>query len=166
MSRRSPTLEASKQSAPTNFSLDPCSLVVQGVPPRQRRRQTPCSAQTGTTNYDLFSTSSFDCNFSRNDNQTFNEYMESTLSIYRKGLCAFFWFSNSPRKIFYVNQSVATISDQREYIMYNFDNYSHEYKTRWILDLDKILLLPSCRNVNCFINNHLISCYSHIILMR
>ena len=26
-----------------------------GVPPCQRRRQTPCSAQTGTTNYDLFS---------------------------------------------------------------------------------------------------------------
>ena len=32
-----------------------CSLVVKGVPPHQRRRQTPCSAQTGTTNYDLFS---------------------------------------------------------------------------------------------------------------
>ena len=86
-----------------------------GVPPRQRRRQTPCSTQTGTTNYDLFLTSSFDCNFSRNDNQTFNVYMESTLSIYRKGLCTCFQFSTSPRKIFYVNQSVATISDQREY---------------------------------------------------
>ena len=24
--------------------------------------------------------------------------------------------------------------------MYNFDNYSHEYKTRRILDLDKILI--------------------------
>ena len=26
--------------------------------------------------------------------------------------------------------------------MCNFDNYSHEYKTRMILDLGKILLLP------------------------
>ena len=43
--------------------------------------------------------------------------MESTLSIYRKGLCTFFWFLNSPRKIFYVNRSVATISDQREYLI-------------------------------------------------
>ena len=31
--------------------------------------------------------------------------------------------------------------------MYSFDNYSHEYNTRRILDLDKILLLPSCTNV-------------------
>ena len=114
MSRHSPSLGASQQSASSNFSLDPCSLVVQGVPPRQRRRQTPCSAQTGMTNYDLFSTSSFDCNFSRNDNQTFNVYMESTLSIYRD-LCTFSQFSNSPRKIFNVNRSVAKISNQREY---------------------------------------------------
>ena len=56
MSCRSPILEASKQSAPTNFSVDPCSLVLQGVPPRRRRRQTPCSAQTGMTKYDLFLT--------------------------------------------------------------------------------------------------------------
>ena len=54
MSCRYPTLGALKQSAPSNFSLDPCSLVVQGVPPHWRHRQTPCSAQTGTTNYDLF----------------------------------------------------------------------------------------------------------------
>ena len=115
MSHRSPSLGASQQSASSNFSIDPCSLVVQGVPPHQRHHQTPCSAQTGTTNYDLFWTSSFDHNFSINDNQTFNIYMESTLSMYRKGLCTFFWFSNSPRKIFYVNRSVATILDQREY---------------------------------------------------
>ena len=109
MSHCSPSLGASQQSASSNFSLDPCSLVVQG----RRRRQTPCSAQTSMTNYDLFSTSSFDCNFSRNDNQTFNVYMESTLSRYRKGLVLFSQLSNSPRKSFSVNQSVATISDQR-----------------------------------------------------
>ena len=54
MSRRSPTLEASKQSAPANFSVDPCSLVVQGMLPRRRRHQTQCSYQTGMTKYDLF----------------------------------------------------------------------------------------------------------------
>ena len=55
MSHHSPSLGASQQSASTYFSLDPCSLVVQGVPPCRRRCQTPCSTQTGTTNYDLFS---------------------------------------------------------------------------------------------------------------
>ena len=115
MSCQSPTLGASKQSAPSNFLLDPCSLVVQGVPPCQRHCRTPCSTQTGTTNYDLFSTSSFDCNFSRNDNQTFM-YMWKVPFLYTERACVLvFQFSNSPRKIFYVNQSVATISDQREY---------------------------------------------------
>ena len=55
MSHHSPSLGASQQSASSNFSIDPCSLVVQGVPPRWRHHQTPCSTQTGTTNYDLFS---------------------------------------------------------------------------------------------------------------
>ena len=108
MSHPSPSLGASQQSASMYFSIDPCSLEVQGVPPHQRHHQTPCSAQTAMTNYDLFSTSSFNCNFPRNDNQTFNVCTESTLSIYRKGLCTFFRFWNSPRKIFYINRSVET----------------------------------------------------------
>ena len=54
MSHRSPSLGALQQSASSNFSIDPCSLVVQGVPPHRRHRQTPCSAQTSTTNYDRF----------------------------------------------------------------------------------------------------------------
>ena len=74
----------------------------------------PSSAQTGMTNYDLFSTSSFNCNFGQSNNQTFNVYVESALSMYRKGLCTFFQFQNSPRKISDINRSVATISDQRE----------------------------------------------------
>ena len=108
MSHPSPSLGASQQSASTYFSIDPCSLEVQGVPPHQSHHQTPCSAQTAMTNYDLFPTSSFNCNFPRNDNQTFNVCTESTLSIYRKGLCTFFRFWNSPRKIFYINRSVET----------------------------------------------------------
>ena len=55
MSRRSPSLGASQQSAFAYFSIDPCSLVVEGVPSCWRHHQTPCSAQTGMTNYDLFS---------------------------------------------------------------------------------------------------------------
>ena len=55
MSHHSPSLGALQQSVSSNFLIDPCSLVVQGVPPCRRHRQTPCSAQTSTTNYDLFS---------------------------------------------------------------------------------------------------------------
>ena len=116
MSHPSPSLGASQQSASTYFSIDPCSLEVQGVPPHQSHHQTPCSAQTAMTNYDLFSTSSFNCNFPRNDNQTFNVCTESTLSIYRKGLCTFFRFWNSPRKILYQPKC----RDQRECSSCNF----------------------------------------------
>ena len=55
MSLRYASLGASQQSAFTYFSIDPCSLVVEGVPPHRRHHQTPCSAQTSMTNYDLFS---------------------------------------------------------------------------------------------------------------
>ena len=55
MSCRSPSLGALQQSASAFFSIDPCSLVVEGVPPCQQHHQTPCSAQTSMTNYDLFS---------------------------------------------------------------------------------------------------------------
>ena len=50
--------------------------------------------------------------------------------------------------------------------IYFVANNSCDYKTRRIWDFDKIQLLPFCRNVNCFINNHLIFCYSHIYSMR
>ena len=103
MSRHFPSLGASQQSAFAYLSIDPCSLVVEGVPPHQRHHQIPSSTQTGMTKYDLFSMSSFNCNFGQSNNQTFNVYMESTLSIYRKGLCTFFQFRNLPLKIFDVN---------------------------------------------------------------
>ena len=57
MSHCSPSLGALQQSASAYFLIDPCSLVVQGVPHHWRCCQTPCSAQTGMTNYDLFFTS-------------------------------------------------------------------------------------------------------------
>ena len=48
--------------------------------------------------------------------------MKSTLVLYRKGLCGFFWFWDSPWKKSYVEKSVASIMDQREYDFGNFEN--------------------------------------------
>ena len=121
MSCCSPTLGASKQSAPSNFLLDPCSLVVQGVPPHQRCCQTPCSAQTGTTNYDLFFRPLLLIVTSQEMTIKHLMYMQKVPFLYTERACVlFFRFSNSPRKIFHVNRSVATISDQREYYSYWF----------------------------------------------
>ena len=58
-----------------------------------------------------FFASSFDHNFQPNNNQTFIVYMKSTLVVYRKGLCGFFWFWDSPKKKSYMEKSVASISD-------------------------------------------------------
>ena len=45
-------------------------------------------------------------------------YMQLCAFKYTKGACVvFFWFRNSPMKIFYVVETVASISDQREYIL-------------------------------------------------
>ena len=60
------------------------------MPPCWRHPQIPSFAQTSLPNYDPFSTSSFDHNFGRNDNQTFIVYAESTLVLYGKGLCGLF----------------------------------------------------------------------------
>ena len=63
----------------------------------------------------LFSASSFDHNFQPNANQTFIVYAKSALVLYRKGLCGFFQFWDSPWKKSYVEKSVVSIMDQREY---------------------------------------------------
>ena len=72
----------------------------------------------------LFSASSFDCNFRPNDNQTFIVYEKCTLVLYRKGLCGFLRFRNSPGKTFDMERSVATISDQRESSTFCFPEQS------------------------------------------
>ena len=51
-----------------------------------------------------FPTPSFDHNFGTNDTQTFNVYVESTLVLYRKGLCDSF-----------LERSVTSFKDQRKY---------------------------------------------------
>ena len=114
MSRRSPSLGASKQSASSNFLLDPCSLVVLlvgGV----TKLHVALKTQTGMTNYDLF----FRLLLSivTLDEATIKHlmYTRKVPFLYTERACVlFFRFSNSPRKIFYVERSVATISDQRE----------------------------------------------------
>ena len=63
----------------------------------------------------IFSTSSFNCNFQPNDNQTFIVYAKSTLVLYRKGLYGFFQFWDLPWKKSYMERSVVSIMDQREY---------------------------------------------------
>ena len=85
------------------------------MPPRRRRRQTPCSAQTGMTKYALFLTSSFDLTF---QGMTIKHlmYTRKVPFLYTEMACVlFFRFSDSPKIFFYVKRSVATISDQREY---------------------------------------------------
>ena len=91
------------------FGVTRGCLLVGGVP-RFHRLLEPLVHQTWT----LFSASSFDHNFRPNNNQTFIVYMKSTLVLYRKGLCQFSRFWDSPWKKSYVEQSVASFKDQRE----------------------------------------------------
>ena len=46
----------------------------------------------------------FNHNFQPNDNQTFLVYTKSTLVLYRKGLCGFFQFWDSPWKKIYMKK--------------------------------------------------------------
>ena len=117
MSRHSPSLGASQQSASVYFSIDPCSLVEQGVPPCRRHHQTPCSAQTGTTNYDLFSPLLLIVTFQE---MTIKHlmYTPKVPFLYTERACVLFSrFWNLPRKFFML--SVATVSDQREYMIFS-----------------------------------------------
>ena len=63
-----------------------------GVPPCWRHPQIPSFTQTGMPNYEPFSTASFNHYFERNDNQTFNVYTESTLSLYKRACVVFSGF--------------------------------------------------------------------------
>ena len=64
----------------------------------------PSFAQTGMPNFYLVFPPSFDHNFGTNDNQTFNVCAESTLVLYRKGLCDSFR-----------ERSATSFKDQRKY---------------------------------------------------
>ena len=91
------------------------------VPPRRRRPQTPCSAQTGTTKNDLFFRPLL--LIVTLDEATIKHliYTRKVPFLYTERACVlFFRFSNSPRKIFNIERSVAIISDQREYILYMY----------------------------------------------
>ena len=98
-----------KLPSTTLFSLDCCFWGHKGVP--------PCIGRWNwyTKLGPFFSASFFDCHFQPNNNQTFIVCVKSTLILYRKGLCVFSQFQNSPRKIFRWNRSVVSIKDQKEY---------------------------------------------------
>ena len=98
MTMMAPLLKPSSVSMSTSMEIAyNCSFGIRllllghkGVPPHQRHPQIPWIAGTGTPNLDPFFTSSFDCNFQPNDNQTFIVYTKNTLVLYRKGLYDFF----------------------------------------------------------------------------
>ena len=119
MSHRFPSLGASPQSASSNFSIDPCSLVVAGG-------GGGCLLVGGVANLHVAlkpvqQTMTFFpplLLIVTLDQATIKHLMYTwkVPFLYTERACVlFFQFSNSPRKIFYVNQIVATISDQREY---------------------------------------------------
>ena len=86
------------------------------MPPRRRYPQVPSLAETGTPNLTFF------CEpllliVSRWE-MTIKHLLYTQLCafMYTKGACVvFFRFRNSPMKIFYDIESVASTSDQREY---------------------------------------------------
>ena len=76
----------------------------------------------------LFPPLLFYCNFRPNDNQTFIVSVKSTQVPCRKGLCGFFWFGDSPWKKSYVEQSVASFTEQREYFIYLFHHIEFKFE--------------------------------------
>ena len=72
-------------------------------------------------------------------------YTRKVPFLYTERACVLFvWFSNSPRKIFNVNQSVASILDQREYLIKII---------LWIFCvIASIKLLVEKRSLHCFLS--------------
>ena len=99
------------------------------MPPRRRRPQTPCSAQTGTMKNDLFF--QLLLLIVTLDEATIKHlmYTQKVPFLYTERACVLFSrFSNSPRKIFNVERSVAIILDQREYKTGEYKNLTNEEK--------------------------------------
>ena len=66
--------------------------------------------------YLFLQTTSFDHILSGNDNQTFNVYILTVPFLCTERACVvFLQYQNSPRKIFSLKRSEASIKDQREY---------------------------------------------------
>ena len=86
------------------------------MPPCRRYPQVPSLAQTGTPNLTFFCEPLLSIESCREMTIKHLLYTQLCAFMYTKGACVvFFWFRNSPVKIFYDIQTVASISDQREY---------------------------------------------------
>ena len=85
------------------------------MPPRRRYPQVPWLPQTGTPNLTFFCEPLLLIVSRREMTIKHSLYMQLCAFVYTKGACVvFFRFRNSPMKIFYVVETVASISDQRE----------------------------------------------------
>ena len=88
------------------------------MPPRRRYPQVPSLAQTGTPNLTFFCKPLLSIVSRQEMTIKHLLYTQLCAFMYTKGACVvFFRFRYSPMKIFYDIQSVASISDQREYTL-------------------------------------------------
>ena len=84
------------------------------MPPRRRYPQVPSLSQTGTPNLTFFFGPLLSIVSRREMTIKHLLYTQLCAFMYTKGACVvFFRFWNSPMKIFYVIETVASISDQR-----------------------------------------------------
>ena len=103
------------------------------MPPRQRYPQVPSLAQTSTPNLTFFSEPLLSIVSHREMTIKHLLYKQLCAFMYTKEACVVFSrFRNSPMKIFYDIESVASISDQREYWMASLTTHLH---TRIIISL-------------------------------
>ena len=85
------------------------------MPPRRRYPQVPSLAQTGTPNLTFLGEPLLSIVSRREMTIKHLLYTQLCAFMYTKGACVvFFQFWNSPMKIFYDIESVASILDQRE----------------------------------------------------
>ena len=97
------------------------------MPPHQTYPQVPSLAQTGTPNLTFFCEPLLLIVSRREMTIKHLLYTQLCAFMYTKGACVvFFWFWNSPMKIFYDIESVASISDQREYKINSLKSLFHE----------------------------------------
>ena len=111
MNRRSPSLGASQQSASSNFSIDPCSLVVQGCLLVRGIAKLHVALKLVQQTMTFFGPL---LSIVTSQEMTIKHLMYTwkVPFLYTERACVlFFQFLNLPRKIFYVNQSVLPLDD-------------------------------------------------------
>ena len=85
------------------------------MPPHWRYPQVALLAQTGTPNFTFFPKPLLLIVSPQEMTIKHSMYTQKVPFLCRERACVvFFWYQNSPRKIFSVKQSEASIKDQRE----------------------------------------------------